>query len=59
MGKAEEEGDRPRFGFEVCDAKNSAGQMKVSHWFEEEKGTDWESSSLEPSLQLSPASSFP
>ncbi|ELK28388.1 Protein KIBRA [Myotis davidii] len=29
MGKAEEEGDRPRFGFEVCDAKNSAGQMKV------------------------------
>lgn len=57
MGKAEEEGDRPRF--EVCEPKNSAGQMKVSHWFEEEKGTDWESSSLEPSLQLSPASSFP
>lgn len=37
MGKAMEEGGRP--GFEVCDPKNPAGPMKVSHWCEEEKGT--------------------
>lgn len=55
MGKAVEEVGWLRF--EVCDPKNPAGQMKVSHWFEEEKG-DWENS-LEPSLQLSPSSSFP